>query len=72
MSITELIEKLEKIKAEHGDLKVYYKDIADGGSELVNSVTPQWPYKEEGGLVQFGVDDYTQYYTQAPYGVEIG
>jgi hypothetical protein len=69
MSITELIEKLEKIKADHGNLTVYYKDLADKeGSELVNSVTPEWPYKVEGGLVQFGCNDYTQ----APYGVEIG
>ena len=69
MSITELIEKLEKIKADHGNLTVYYKDLADKeGSELVNSVTPEWPYKVEGGIMQFGVDDYTQ----DPYGVEIG
>ena len=68
MSITELIQQLEKIKAEHGDLKVYYKDIAEGGSEPVNTVAPEWSYKVEGGLVQWGVVDYTQ----APYGVEIG
>jgi len=68
MFITELIEKLEKIKADHGNLTVYYKDLAEGGSEPVNSVTPEWPYKVEGGLVQFGIDDYTQ----DPYGVEIG
>jgi hypothetical protein len=68
MTITKLIEKLEKIKADHGDLEVYYRDIAEGGSEIVNSVTPEWPYKVEGGLVQFGCNDYTQ----APYGVEIG
>jgi hypothetical protein len=68
MTITKLIEKLEKIKADHGDLEVYYRDIAEGGSEIVNSVTPEWPYKVEGGIMQFGVDDYTQ----DPYGVEIG
>jgi hypothetical protein len=68
MTITELIEKLEKIKAEHGDLKVYYKDIAEGGSEPVNSVAPEWSYKVVDGVMQWGVDDKDQ----PPYGVEIG
>lgn len=68
MSITKLIQQLEKIKAEHGDLNVYYKDLAEGGSESVNTVAPEWPYKVVDGVMQWGVADKTR----APYGVEIG
>ena len=68
MSITKLIQQLEKIKAEYGDLNMYYKDLAEGGSENVNTVAPEWPYKVVDGVMQWGVDDKDQ----PPYGVEIG
>lgn len=53
MKISELVTKLEELKAVHGDLKVQFHDNYEGGSCDIESVVPNYPYK-------WGVEDNTQ------------
>ena len=46
MKTSQLIEKLQKAMAEHGDLDVCFPDFADGGYVDVESVSPSYPWKE--------------------------
>lgn len=53
MKTSQLIEKLQKAMADHGDLDVCFQDFADGGYVDVESVSPSYPWKAG----QYGVDD---------------
>jgi len=56
MKTSQLIEKLQKAMAEHGDLNVCFKDFTDGGYvDIVHieTVSPAYPWKAG----QYGVDD---------------
>ena len=56
MKISELVTKLEELKAEHGDIKVAYHDNYEGGTCDIDRVVPSYPYK----LGEWGVEDKTQ------------
>ena len=56
MTITELIAKLEELKAVHGDLNVEYHDNYEGGSCNIESVVAVYPMKKD----EWGVEDKTQ------------
>jgi hypothetical protein len=53
MTITELIAKLEELKADHGDVNVVYRAFDDGGTSNIDRFVPNYPYK-------WGVEDKTQ------------
>lgn len=53
MKISELIEKLQESLKEHGDKRVCFYNMYDGGFEDVDIVTPEYPWKAG----QIGVDD---------------
>lgn len=45
MKISELVTKLEELKAEHGDLEVTYHDNYEGGSCPIDRIIPNYPFK---------------------------
>lgn len=56
MKISELVSKLEELKAEHGNLEVAYRDTYEGGFYNIDSVSPSYSYK----IGEWGVEDKTQ------------
>ena len=60
MSITKLIQQLEKIKAEYGDLNVFYKDLTVNDVEPVDMVEPAWPCKIVNNISLWGTIDKAQ------------
>ena len=46
MKISELVNKLEELKAMHGDIKVTYYDNYEGGACNIDRIVLSYPIKE--------------------------
>ena len=46
MNITQLVTKLEELKAKHGDLEVFYRDWYEGGFCKIHDLLIKYPFKK--------------------------